>query len=139
MRANVQSLEKKIAGHQTVLYSVQEQTQSMEHGMKLAQEANQNMLESIDARVEGIDESLIRTGQLGQHIMDYLNTFSAGIQVLLRSILQSNLQIYQLVLQIQQNIPSRPTNLLESNIRFEDALGEIKELPFEYFRYWEVE
>jgi len=43
------------------------------------------------------------------------------------------------MLQMQQNISPRPTNLLESNIRFEDALGEIKELPYEYFRHWEVE
>ncbi|KAL2043072.1 hypothetical protein N7G274_004132 [Stereocaulon virgatum] len=31
-----------------------------------------------------------------------------------------------------------PTSLLETDIRFEDALEEYRELLYEYFRHWEV-
>lgn len=141
-RGSVQRLEEKIAEHHTILYSVQERTQSMDDRTKLAQAADHEILESIYAgvdRMEHMDHSVVQARHFGQHVMDHLNAFSGKIQGLLQAVLQSNLQTYQLMLQMQQNIPPRPTNLLESNIRFEDALGEIKELPYEYFRHWEVE
>ena len=139
MRRSVQSLEEKIAEHHTTLYSVQERTQSMDDRIKLAQAADHEILESIYTGVDRMDRSVVQARHFGQQIMDYLNTFPGKIQALLGAILQSNLQTYQLMLQMQQNISPRPTNLLESNIRFKDALGEIKELPYEYFRHWEVE
>ena len=138
MRSNAQRLEGKATEHQSVLYSINERTQSMDDRMKLVQAADHEILESVDARVDKIDHSIVQARQFGQQIMDYLNAFSGKIQGLLRAILQSNLQTYQLMLQMQQNVPPRPTNLLESNIRFEDVLGELKELPYEYFRHWEV-
>ena len=121
-QGSVQRLEEKIEEQHTILYSVQERTQSIDDRTKLAQ-----------------DHSIVQARHFGQQVIDYLNTFSGKIQGLLQAVLQSSLQTYQLMLQMQQNIPPRPTNLLESNIRFEDALGEIKELPYEYFRHWEVE
>ena len=139
MRSSVQRLEETIAEHHTILYSVQERTQGMDERIKLAKGADHEILESIYARVDRMNHSVVQARNFGQQIMDYLNTFSGKVQGLLRAILQSNLQTYQLMLQMQQNISPRPTNLLESNIRFEDALGEIKELPYEYFRHWEVE
>jgi len=139
MRSSVQRLEGKITEHHTVLYSVQERTQSMDDRTTLTQAVDHEILESIYGRVDRMDHSVVQARHFGQQIMDYLNAFSGRIQGLLRLILQSNLQTYQLMLQMQQNISPRPTNLLESNIRFEDALGEIKELPYEYFRHWEVE
>lgn len=138
-RGSVQRLEEKIAEHHTMLHSVQERTQSMDDRTKLSQTADQEILESIDAGVDRLDHSVVQARQFGQQVIDYLNAFSGKIQRLLQAVLQSNLQTYQLMLQMQQSMPPRPTNLLESNIRFEDALGEIKELPYEYFRHWEVE
>ncbi|MCJ1265253.1 hypothetical protein MMC22_005128 [Lobaria immixta] len=137
MRSSVQRLEEKIAEHHTILYTVQGRTQSMDDRIKLAQAADHEILKSIHTGVDRMDLSVVQARHFGQQIMDYLNSFSGKIQGLLRAILQSNLQTYQLMLQMQQNISPRPTNLLESNIRFEDALGEIKELPYEYFRHWE--
>lgn len=137
-RSSAQRLEEKITEHQNVLHSVKERTQSMDDRMKLFQVADHEILESIDARVDKIDHTVVQARQFGQQIMHYLNAFSGKIQGLLRAILQSNLQTYQLMLQMQQNISPRPTNLLESNIRFEDVLGEFKELPYVYFRHWEV-
>ena len=138
MRSSVQRLEEKIAEHHTKFSSVQECTQNMYDRIQSGQVTDHQILESIYARVDRTNHSVVQARHFGQQIMDYLNTFSGKIQGLLRAILQSNLQTYQLMLQMQQTISPRPTNLLESNIRFEDALGEIKELPYEYFRHWEV-
>ena len=110
----------------------------MDSRTKSAQKDDHEMLTSIHARIDNMELSVVQPRHFGQQIINYLNTFPRKIQQLLRAIFQSNLQIYQMLLQMQQNIPARPTNLLESNIRFEDALGEIKELPYEYFREWEV-
>ena len=134
-RSSAQRVEEKIAEHQNMLYSVKERTQSIDDRMKLFQVADHEILESIDARVDKIDHTVVQARQFGKQIIDHLNAFSGKI---LRAILQSNLQTYQLMLQMQQNISPRPTNLLESNIRFEDVLGEFKELPYQYFRHWEV-
>jgi len=139
MRSSVQGLEEKIARHHAILYSVQEHTQNINDRTKLAQVTDRGILKSVCAEVDRMDHSVVQVRHLGQQIMDYLDAFFEKIQGPLRAILQSNVQTYQLMLQMQQNISPRPTNLLESIIRFEDALGEIKELPYEYFRHWEVE
>ena len=135
MRSSIQGLEEKITEHHAILHSVQERNQSMDDRIRLAQVADRQILESVCAGVDRMDHSAVEARHSGKQIMDYLNAFSGKIQ----GHLQSNLQTYQLMLQTQQNIAPRPTNLLKSNIRFEDALGEIKELPYEYFRHWEVE
>lgn len=51
---------------------------------------------------------------------------------------QQNLELYRLLLQIQRDIPQTPTQLLPDNIKFEDALGRVKLLPYAWFRHWEV-
>lgn len=52
-----------------------------------------------------------------------------------QKILQSNWQIYRM---LQQNVPTSPTGLLATDIKFEDALGQIQTLAYEHFRHWEV-
>jgi len=136
---NAQGLEEKITRHHAILYSVKECTQSIDDRTKLAQVADHGILESVCAGVDRIDHSVVQARHLGQQIMNSLNAFSRKIQRPLQAILQSNFQTYLLMLQMQQDISPRPTTLLESNIKFEDALGEIKQLPYECFRHWEVE
>jgi len=41
-------------------------------------------------------------------------------------------------LAVQQHIPASPTTLVASNIKFTDALDRYKELPYDYFRNWDV-
>lgn len=103
-RSSFQGLEEKIAEHHTILYSVQEHTQSLDDRIKLAQAADQKKLESIYAGVDRIDHSVVQARHFGQQLMNYLNAFSGKFQGLLRAILHSNLQTYQLMLQMQQNI-----------------------------------
>ena len=41
-------------------------------------------------------------------------------------------------LAFQQHVPMPPTTLVVSNIKFTDALDRYKELPYDYFRNWDV-
>ena len=79
-RGSVQRLEEKIAEHRTILYSVQERTQSMDDRTKLAQAADHEILESIYAGVDRVDHSVVQTRHFGQQVMEYLNAFSGKIE-----------------------------------------------------------
>ena len=138
MRHGIQSLEEKLVQHHTALHAIEDRTRAMDERTRLAQTNDHDLLTTVNAKVDSVNHSVVQTRNLGQQVMKYLGTFSKRFQGPLRAILQSNLQMYQLLLQIQRNIGPQPSNLLESNIRFEDALGEIKELPYQYFRHWEV-
>lgn len=82
--------------------------------------------------------SMADVSSIGKQALSFLRTFPAGVRGLLQKILRSNLQIYWLLLSMQNNVAGSPTLLLESNIQFEDALGRVRQLPFEWFRHWEV-
>ena len=95
-------------------------------------------LEQISDSTASMNLSLIGVRNLGKQIYEFLNSFPAELRGMLRTILQTNMQIYALILQSQRNVPASPTLLLQSNIRFEDGLGVVRELPHEWFRDWEV-
>ena len=139
MRTSVKNFEDKVTEHHYIQQLTQERAQSMNHQIQLTQAADHEMLESICDRVDKMDRSVVQASRFGQQMMTHVDRFSGRIYGLLQAILHSNFETYQTLLQQQRDVPPRPTNLLESNIRFEDALGEIKELPYAYFRHWEVE
>ena len=138
VRLGFQDSIERATEHHAALQSIQERMRSMEDATRQARNEAQSHHRETSKKIEGIDYSLVRIRNLGDQVMSYLNAFPRRIQGLLCAILQSNLQSYRLLLQMQKDIAKRPTNLLESNIRFEDALGEIRYLPYEYFRHWEV-
>jgi hypothetical protein len=49
-----------------------------------------------------------------------------------------NRQILGILKAMQGNILRRPALLLEDGIHFEDALGRVRKLPYQYFRNWRV-
>lgn len=106
--------------------------------LRTADIAGREKLEAVFAKTDATQASITRLRSLGEQVMGCVGQFPKEIRDFLRSILQSNWQIYRLLLQVQKNISHSPTGLLDSNIKFEDALGEYKELPYEYFRHWEV-
>ena len=114
----------KIAEHQTALCRLED---------RLTQKESQSI-----ERLNSISHSVLKLRSIGDHIMAFLANFPYEMRDLLKSILQSNWQMYQVLLQVQRSTARSPTGLLESNIKFEDALGEIMQLPYAYFRYWEV-
>lgn len=129
-------------------------SKAVEHGVAI--EAANDRLARIDRKVEESNEGLtsrldtissticttqntvVSLKSMGQQLVDFVRTFPVELRDMLGKILQSNWQIYHLLLSLQQSPGPRPTTLLDSNIKFQDALGEVRELPYEYFRYWEV-
>ena len=138
MRTSVRYLEDRITEQQMILRLTEERQQRTDAQMKLTQAADHKMLELINDKIDRVGLSVVEASHFGRQVMNFLNGFTGKVHELLRAILFSNLELYRLMIQQQQNMPARPTNSLESNIKFEDALGEIKELPYVHFRQWEV-
>lgn len=106
--------------------------------LREADTAGREKLDALSAKADTTQASITSLRSLGEQVVGYIGQFPRDIRQTLRAILQSNWQIYRVLLQVQQHISHSPTGLLDSNIKFEDALGEYKELPYEYFRHWEV-
>lgn len=99
---------------------------------------NNTRLDSISSATSSIQSSVMSLRDLSEQVTRFLSTFPTDIRGLLQKILRTNLQIYWLLLRSQTNVSASPSLLSQSNIQFEDALGRVKELPFEWFRHWEV-
>ena len=149
-------LISKAAEHRAALHKVQDRINQVkekvsEAGAALDQrldridnmisqagETSSRRLDEIDAKLEHTQTSVMSLRSTGGQISRFLKTFPREMRELLQNILRTNWQMYQVLLKIQQSIARSPTGLLESNIKFEDALGDCRELPYEYFRHWEV-
>jgi hypothetical protein len=105
------------------------ESQNEDHGARL---------EAISSSLKSMQTSLLNLRSLGERMLQSITTLPSDIRDLLRKILRSNMQIYYLLLQNQNTLSPTPTMLLQSNIRFEDALGVVRELPYQWFRHWEV-
>jgi hypothetical protein len=141
-----------ISQHQESLCQVQREFSRMrqetaESQSKLAEglqtvrqelESNSELLNSMSSPTLSLQSSAMTLGNIGRQILVFLSTFPAEIRDMLKTIVRSNLQIYSILLSSQTNISANPSLLLKSNIRFEDALGRVRELPFEWFRHWEA-
>jgi hypothetical protein len=95
-------------------------------------------LDNISSAAASLKSSIMTLGNIGRQILLFISTFPVEVRDLLKTIVRSNVQMYTLLLSTQANISTNPTILLQSNIHFEDALGRTRELPFEWFRHWEV-
>ncbi|KAH7076020.1 hypothetical protein FB567DRAFT_632317 [Paraphoma chrysanthemicola] len=103
---------------------------------KVAESTDQSV-SSLNNGAASISASLTRLGDLGIQALTIMRALPAELRTLLRTILQTNMQMYTVLLDVHRKIAAPPTLALESNIRVEDALGEIRSLPFEWFRHWE--
>ena len=110
----------------------------IENDMSQAREASSRRLDGMGAKIGDTQASVMSLRSTGEQILKFLRTFPREMRELLENILRTNWQTYQVLLRIQQSTTRSPTGLLESNIRFENALGEYRELPYEFFRHWEV-
>ena len=82
--------------------------------------------------------SLVTLQTLSSQIVGFLRSFPMELRTLLDTVIRTNMRMYVMLLSIHERISASPTLLLQSNIRFEDALGVTQELPYEWFRSWEV-
>lgn len=103
-----------------------------------ASETSSRRLESVSTKLDNAHDSVMSLRSTGERILSCLASFPREFRDLLQQILQRKWQMYQILLSIQRSMARSPTGLLGSNIKFEDALGEYTELPYELFRHWEV-
>lgn len=111
---------------------------NIEDGMEQATQDSRDRLDALSSNVDATKAAVLSLRGMGQNIMSFISTFPIEMRDLLQKILLSNWQVYHMLLTIQQSPAPSPTGILESNIKFEDAMGELKELPYEFFRHWEV-
>ena len=149
-------LMSKVAEHRATLHKVQDgiaqvdekvsgaraafdqRFDGIENNITLARETSSHRFDEIRASVKDTQTSVMRLRSTGEQILRCLGTFPKEMRELLQKILCANWQMYQVLLKIQQSTARSPTGLLKSNIRFEDALGAYRELPYEFFCHWEV-
>lgn len=130
-------LMTKVAEHRAALEQVQHHLINIEENMTNADHVYNARLNAISDKVGETQQSVLSLRGIGEQISALLRSFLLEMRDLLQGILQSNWHIYQILLQIQHNPPKSPTGLLDSNIKFEDAMGDRRELPYDIFRHWE--
>ena len=99
--------------------------------------AKRNM-STLAKEVTSISASVTTLCDLGTQVLAILRSFPAELRTLLQTVVQANTHMYAVLLELNRKIGAHPTLTLDSNIRVEDALGEVRSLPFEWFRHWEV-
>ena len=132
------NLMTKVVEHRTALQQVQHHVIKIEEKMTDTDKALNRKLDLIAYQVDESQQSLLSLRAIGVQIFELLRTFPLELRESLRSILQSNWHMYRILLQIQSNLFRAPTGILDSNIKFEDGLGDRRELPYDIFRHWEV-
>jgi hypothetical protein len=95
-------------------------------------------ISAVAIRVGSLSASMSTLYGLGTQILSILRVFPAELRTVLQNVIRTNVQMYAILLEVQRKISLSPTLALESNIRIEDALGQVRSLPFEWFRHWEV-
>ena len=128
----------KIAEHRATVLHVQRQVESLKDNMTEEGTATRARLDAISSDTNATQASVTNLRTLAEQIAGYIRTFPQNVRDALQGPMQSNWQMYQILLQIQRATSRAPTSLHASNIRFTNALGEYRELPYEYFCYWEV-
>ena len=138
LKGEHQDLRSQILEYRRMLSEVQGRIGHVEENMREQAKTEEANHGAITSRIDTLQVSVLNLRTLGSQMLKHVCTFPQSLQTQLRAILYSNWQMYQVLLRLQQQVPQNPTNLMESNIKFEDALGDFKELPYEYFRHWEV-
>ena len=128
----------KIAEHRATVLHVQKQVESLKDNMTEEGTATRARLDAISSDTNATQASVTNLRTLAEQITVYIRTFPQNVRDALQGPMQSNWQMYQILLQIQRATSRAPTSLHASNIRFTNALGEYRELPYEFFCQWEV-
>ena len=131
-------LLSKAAEHRSSLNSMEGRITNIGDRIQHAAQTADVKLEALSSDVTATKFAVMSLRGIGQQLMTFVTAFPLEIRGLLQRILQSNWQIYHILLSIQQTPTPSPTQSLDSNIQFEDAMGELIPLPYVYFRHWEV-
>ena len=75
---------------------------------------------------------------IGENLLANLIPFSEKVVDYLRRKISLNMEIGALLLKIQASISNRILFPILDALHFEDVLGRTKDLPYTYFRHWDV-
>ena len=128
----------KVTELRSTVLEVQNQVKCLKDNVTVEGRATRARWDSISSDTNATQASVTSLRTVAEQISAYIRTIPQNVREAWQAPTQSNWQIYQVLLQIQQTISRAPTSLQPSNIRFTNALGEYRELPYEYFCHWEV-
>lgn len=100
--------------------------------------AARSSIDTVSKDLSNVLTSLKGLRETAWQAKRFLCIFPAEIRALIQSIVRSNTQMYMLLLKIHNSITTSPSDQGSSKIKLEDALGVVRELPYEWFRHWEV-
>jgi len=83
-------------------------------------------------------KSIQRLESLVPQLMIVLGGFSATVLKLLRRILCTDLESYALLREMHCTILRAPIFGNKDSLHFTDALGRAEQLPYQYFRHWDI-
>lgn len=109
------------------------ESQSSSAGANLKQQST-----VVSDTVADIQDSFRSIQSTGQQLLAFLRKFATAMQETLRATAQTDPRVFTLLPQIHRDTAIKPTNLLETNIRFEGTLGRGNEPIYEYFRHQEA-
>ncbi|KAL8784372.1 MAG: hypothetical protein Q9213_004024 [Squamulea squamosa] len=140
VKVNQQHLDLQ---HKTMTNSAKiDQTTSMINAVHVdtekAKVAIHEKIDRLSSTLDQVQTSVSSARSLAQQLFDFFISFSWEPQKTMRAIVRSNWQMYRVLLEVQNSVSKTPTGRLDSNIKFENALGEYWEFPYEIFRHWEV-
>ncbi|OAP61585.1 hypothetical protein AYL99_03788 [Fonsecaea erecta] len=138
-----ESTSKRDAEEQAGRFSLVDEITKIRESMERLELRNQQgvpkldyqaSLQPIQDKVENIAERL--ESNLPP-IIDFLGSFQRETKNALQRIIQTNMQIYALLL-ASLSSPSTGPSMPSDFIVFEDALGRTISLPYQWFRHWET-
>ena len=139
-RRNIEHSEllTKAAEHRSSLNNIESQIKDINTKVEDASVASNAKVDALSSSINATRTMVTTMTGVGQQIIRFMNAFPSEMRSMLQNILHVDRQNYLLLLDLQQKFAPNPTGLLNSNIEFEDAMGEVRTLPYEYFRHWEV-
>ena len=97
----------------------------------------ENKLAPVSTAVSTVATAVFGFKDILRQIIQFLGSFQRETKVAFQSVIQTNMQIYALLLNSQNNLNPAPS-MSSDSITFEDALGRTISLPHQWFHHWEV-
>ena len=98
----------------------------------------QECLAVIPTTARGITNYIDRVTATLRPYLEAFQELSAEALDLLKRILQTNIEVYPLLQHVQAQLSRPLSSPTEDCIRFQDGLGRLQELPYNWFRQWEI-
>ncbi|KAL8948158.1 MAG: hypothetical protein Q9222_005635, partial [Ikaeria aurantiellina] len=111
---------------------------SLDHRFEQDRMITASKLDNISTNIKRSASAMFSLRTLASQFASFMLSWPRETREQIRRILQNNYRIYHLLLDVQNSIVARPTTILDSDIKFEDALGRTMHLPYNYFHDWEV-